>query len=135
MAGCGKFESPSWQRASYQQTEIAHAGAANGDANASTRDATDTTLPNRRPPSTIKVMKRERSKTFSYSVFYEQAPEGGYVAFVPALPGCHTQGETLEETESNVKEALLVYLESLAAHGDEIPVEGPSFQGRVTVPA
>jgi predicted RNase H-like HicB family nuclease len=30
------------------------------------------------------------SKAFSYSIFYEQASEGGYVAFVPALPGCHT---------------------------------------------
>ena len=57
----------------------------------------------------MKVMKSERSKTFSYSVFYEQAREGGYVAFVPALPGCHTQGETLEETERNVKEAIAVY--------------------------
>jgi len=87
------------------------------------------------PPSTMKVMKSERSKTLSYSVFYEQAREGGYVAFVPALPGCHTQGETLEETERNVKEAIAVYLENLAAHGDAIPVEGPSFQGRVTVSA
>ena len=83
----------------------------------------------------MKVMKKKESKTFSYSVFYEQAPDGGYVAFVPALPGCHTQGETLEETEGSVKEATAVYLESLAAHGDAIPVEGPSFQGRVTVPA
>jgi antitoxin HicB len=87
------------------------------------------------PPSTIKVMKKKESKTFSYSVFYQQAPEGGYVGFVPALPGCHTQGETLEETERNVKEAIAVYLESLAAHGDPIPAEGRSFRGRVTVSA
>jgi predicted RNase H-like HicB family nuclease len=57
------------------------------------------------------------------------------VAFVPALPGCHTQGETLEETERNVKEAIALYLESLVAHGETIPEEGRSFQGRVTVPA
>jgi predicted RNase H-like HicB family nuclease len=81
------------------------------------------------------LMKKKEAKTFSYSVFYEQSAEGGYVAFVPALPGCHTQGETLEETRRNVKEAIAVYLESLAAHGDAIPVEGASFQGRVTVPA
>jgi len=56
------------------------------------------------------------------------------VAFVPSLPGCHTQGETLEEAERNVKEAIGLYLESLSAHGEPIPVEGPSFQGRVTVP-
>ena len=73
-------------------------------------------------------------KTFSYSVFYEKALVGGYAAFVPALPGCHTQGETLEETERNIKEAIALYLESLAAHGEPIPEEGPSFQGRVTVP-
>lgn len=79
-------------------------------------------------------MKRKISRAFSYSVFYEQAPEGGYVAFVPALPGCHTQGETLEETEHNVKEAIALYLESLVAHGEAIPEEGQSFQGRVTVP-
>ena len=78
-------------------------------------------------------MKRRPSKNFSYSVYYEQAPEGGFVAFVPALPGCHTQGETLEETERNVKEAIALYLESLMAHGETIPEEGRSFQGRVTV--
>lgn len=83
----------------------------------------------------MKMMKKKESKTFSYSVFYEQAPEGGYVAVVPTLPGCHTQGESLEEAERHVKEAIALYLESLAAHGDAIPVEGPSFQGRVTVPA
>ena len=83
----------------------------------------------------MKVMKRKVPKNISYSVYYEQAPEGGYVAFVPALPGCHTQGETLEETERNIKEAIALYLESLAAHGEAIPEERRSFQGRVTVPA
>ena len=82
----------------------------------------------------MKAMKRA-SKTFSYSVFYEQAVEGGSVAFVPILPGCHTQGETLEEAERNVKEAITLYLESLAARKEPIPEEGQSFQGRVTVPA
>ena len=80
-------------------------------------------------------MARKTTKTLSYSVLYEQVPEGGYVAFVPILPGCHTQGETLEETERNVAEAIELYLESLAAHGEPAPEEGRSFQGRVTVPA
>jgi predicted RNase H-like HicB family nuclease len=64
-------------------------------------------------------MPRKTHTTISYSVFYEQCSEGGYVAFVPALPGCHTQGETLEETEAAVKEAIALYLESLIAHGEE----------------
>jgi len=38
---------------------------------------------------------------------------GGYMAFVPALPGCHTQGDTLQELMENVKEAIELYLETL----------------------
>jgi len=37
----------------------------------------------------------------------------GHVVFVPALPGCHTQGDTLEELIDNVKEAIELYLETL----------------------
>ena len=80
------------------------------------------------------AMKRKRAQTFSYSVYYEAASEGGFVAIVPALPGCHTQGETLEDSERNIREAIELYLESLAAHGERLPVESKSFQGRVTVP-
>ncbi len=38
---------------------------------------------------------------------------GGYVAIVPALPGCHTQGETLTEVLDNIKEAIDLYWETL----------------------
>ena len=38
---------------------------------------------------------------------------GGYVAIVPALPGCHTQGDTLTEVMKNVKEAIDLYVETL----------------------
>ena len=38
---------------------------------------------------------------------------GGYVALVPALPGCHTQGDTLKEVMDNVKEVIDLYIETL----------------------
>ena len=38
---------------------------------------------------------------------------GGYVAFVPTLPGCHTQGDTLKELMNNAKEAIDLYMETL----------------------
>ena len=79
-------------------------------------------------------MKKNIKKIYSYSVFYEAVSEGGYVAFVPALPGCHTQGETLEEAEKNIKEAIELYLESLAMHKESIPEEIKSFQGTIKVP-
>ena len=62
----------------------------------------------------------------TYTVHIEPAEEGGYVAFFPALPGCHTQGETLEEVIAMAKDALNGYIESLRAHGDQIPVEQSS---------
>ncbi len=61
--------------------------------------------------------------TIPYTVHIERAEEGGYVAFFPALPGCHTQGETLEEVIAMAKDALLGYIECLRAHGDPIPAE------------
>jgi len=39
---------------------------------------------------------------------------GGYIALVPALPGCHTQGDTLAEVMDNVKEATDLYIETLS---------------------
>lgn len=44
---------------------------------------------------------------------------GGYVAIVPALPGCHTQGDTLTEVLKNVKEAIDLYIETLTEQEKE----------------
>lgn len=62
-------------------------------------------------------------KAVTYTLHIEPADEGGFVACFPALPGCHTQGETLEEVIAMAKDALGGYLETLRAHGDPIPVE------------
>lgn len=46
-----------------------------------------------------------------------------YHGFVPSLPGCHTQGATIEETKKNLKEAIEGYLISLQKHNEPIPSE------------
>jgi len=79
------------------------------------------------------MVKKINKKALSFPVIYEAAKEGGYVAWVPVLPGCHTQGDTLEEAEKNVKEAILVYLESMMARKESVPPETRIFQGRVEV--
>ena len=56
-----------------------------------------------------------------YRVLIEQDENGVYVAEVPALPGCMTQGSTRTEALENIKEAIELYLESLEAHGDPVP--------------
>lgn len=64
----------------------------------------------------------------TYTVHIEPDAEGGFVAFFPALPGCHTQGETLEEVIAMAKDALAGYLACLRAHGDPIPTENSALK-------
>ena len=56
-----------------------------------------------------------------YRVLLEQDEDGVYVAEVPSLPGCISQGRTCTEAIDNIKEAIAGYLDSLQAHGDPIP--------------
>ena len=56
-----------------------------------------------------------------FTVVYEKQPEGGYVASVPALPGCHTEGRNFEEAPKMVVEAIRAYLASLLKHGEAMP--------------
>ena len=46
-------------------------------------------------------------------IILEKQAEGGFVAYIPELPGCHTQGETRAEAIRNIKEACELYLEVL----------------------
>jgi antitoxin HicB len=56
-----------------------------------------------------------------YHVVVRPDPEGGYVAVVPAFPGCYSQGETAEEGLSNVREAILLTIEDMRERGEAIP--------------
>jgi len=56
-----------------------------------------------------------------FRVMIQRDEDGVYVAEVPALPGCVSQGTTRSEALNNVRDAIALYLESLKAHGDPIP--------------
>jgi len=56
-----------------------------------------------------------------YRVLIEQDEDGVFVAEVPSLPGCISQGSTRPEALSNIHEAIEGYLESLKAHDEPIP--------------
>ncbi len=68
-----------------------------------------------------------------FEVVLQPEEEGGYSVFVPALPGCVSQGETRDEAIAMIREAIELYLESLEAHGDPLPK--PAEVERVTVGA
>jgi len=62
-------------------------------------------------------------KQLNYRILLRKEPEGGYTVIVPSLPGCVTYGDNIEEAIQMAKEAIELYLESLQAHGEEIPTE------------
>lgn len=69
-------------------------------------------------------MKNQKvKKVLKYTVVFEPAEEGGYVASVPALPGCLSQGDTFEDTVKMIKDAISGYLAVLKDKGQEIPRE------------
>ena len=69
-----------------------------------------------------------------YSVIVHDADEGGYWVDVPALPGCYSQGESVDEALENVKEAIELYLEVLRDEDGDIPTDSDVvFQVRVPV--
>ena len=56
-----------------------------------------------------------------YAVIVERGKDGGYWAYVPDLPGCASRGDTFEEAERNIKEAVELHIESLRDHGEPVP--------------
>lgn len=61
------------------------------------------------------------SEDMKYRVTIGQDEDGIFVAEVPSLPGCISQGNTRSEAIENIKEAITLYLESLEEHGDPVP--------------
>jgi predicted RNase H-like HicB family nuclease len=56
-----------------------------------------------------------------FRVLIDQDEDGVFVAQVPSLPGCVSQGTSRQEAVSNVREAIEAYLESLNERGEPIP--------------
>lgn len=71
-----------------------------------------------------------------YTVVLLADEKKGYTAVVPALPGCVSEGDTVEEALDMVAEAVSLYLESAHQHREEIPLELPgTLVGEVEVDA
>lgn len=70
-----------------------------------------------------------------YPITLYSDPEGGYVAQIKDLPGCLTQGETLEETMANMNEARELWIETAYFADDNIPVPSSddSYSGKLLV--
>lgn len=67
--------------------------------------------------------KNIKQEVYNFTAVFEPAKEGGYVVYIPALPGCATQGETFEEAQEMAKDAIEGYLKVLKDLKQEIPFE------------
>lgn len=69
-----------------------------------------------------------KQKVLEYNAIFQKEKEGGFSVWIPALPGCASQGETFEEAMENIKEAIFLYLE------DEKDIEEDSPRNQFMVP-
>ena len=72
-------------------------------------------------------------KIHHYTAVFQKEPEGGYTVIIPALPGCVTYGETIEDAAIAAKEAIESYLGSLAKDNERAPID-VSFVSTIDVP-
>ncbi|CAD6492698.1 MAG: HicB_like antitoxin of bacterial toxin-antitoxinsystem [Candidatus Argoarchaeum ethanivorans] len=67
-------------------------------------------------------------KFYNIQIVIEKEEDNGYYAYSPNLPGCFSNGDTIEETRANMYEAIHLHLESLLAHSEPFPqVEHPAL--------
>ncbi|MDO8674378.1 MAG: type II toxin-antitoxin system HicB family antitoxin [Dehalococcoidia bacterium] len=61
-------------------------------------------------------------KFYTFEIVVEKEPEDeGYLAYSPTMPGCFSNGMTIEQARRNMREAIQQHIESLLAHGQQIP--------------
>lgn len=77
----------------------------------------------------------KRMRIYDFKVMLEPDETGGYVAVCPALAGCYSQGETVEQAMVNIKEAVELCLEDMRARGEPIPDPSGVLVGSVVVTA
>jgi predicted RNase H-like HicB family nuclease len=61
-----------------------------------------------------------------YTVVLLADPRGGYTALVPALPGCVSEGDSVDEAMDMVSDAIRLYRESSEEHGEQAGIEYPT---------
>jgi antitoxin HicB len=71
-------------------------------------------------------------KQLTYRILLNREPEGGYTVTVPALPGCITFGENIDNAIDMAREAIELYIESLVAHNEPVPDESNTLEYSLT---
>jgi len=65
------------------------------------------------------------NQSYHFKVFYEKSDDGGYRAWVPALPACQANGDSMNQTRSRIAEAIQCYCFNMLENGAAIPQTPP----------
>ena len=65
---------------------------------------------------------------YTYKIHLQKEAEGGYLVTVPALPGCITQGDNIEQAIEMAKDAIELYIEELKFRGEPIPDDSNTLE-------
>lgn len=60
---------------------------------------------------------------YKFTIVIEQDEDGLYIASVPLLQGCYTQGDSYKEALENIKDAIKLHIEARQAIGEPVPIE------------
>lgn len=69
-----------------------------------------------------------------FKILLQPAKEGGYTMSVPALPGCITEGETIDEAITMAREAIELYVQELKERGETVPDDNNTLEYSITLP-
>lgn len=70
-------------------------------------------------------MKKIKTQTYNLPVIVEKDQDGFFVADCPEIQGCHTQGNTLEQALTNIRDAIKLHLKILKEEKQDIPTYQP----------
>jgi len=62
-------------------------------------------------------------RTYKFRIIIEQDEDGVYIASCPALKGCYSQGDTIEEAKKNIEDAIRLHIEARKSIEEPIPIE------------
>lgn len=71
--------------------------------------------------------------SLSFPVYFIPQEGGGYTVTCPVLPGCHSQGQTRQDAENNIREAIELVIEDMIEQGEPIPDGAGAFAANVEV--
>jgi len=71
---------------------------------------------------------KETMKNYTFRVIIEPDENNTFHGFVPSLPGCHTCGDTIEETKQNLREAIICHVQGMLKDKCPIPQENDTLE-------